>query len=127
MRDLLNEINLNALDALPKGKIFDDAKRIDGIFKKSKYGWSEVIETFENNKDSAKIKYINIDDIEITQPNIQTNKIIKIIKNLDNVPLINVVEFKDGKKVIFDGHHRLISFWVLSKTKIKVNLVKEED
>ena len=43
------------LDDLPKGTIFDDAKRIETIFKKSNHSWSEVRETLDKNKDSGKI------------------------------------------------------------------------
>lgn len=99
MRDLLEGINFDRLESLPKGKIFDDAKRIDGIFNKSKHSWNETIEMFEKNKSNGNLKYVKIEDIEITQPNIQSNKVKNIIKNLNDVPLINLVEFKDGKKL----------------------------
>lgn len=112
------------IDALPTGKIFSDAKKIDGIFKKSGYTWSEVIEAFEKNKESAKPQSINIKDIKITQPNIQSEKVKKMIDDIDKVPPINVVQFKNGEKAIYDGHHRLAANWALGETKIKVNLVK---
>ena len=37
---------------------------------------------------------------------------------------INVVQFSNGEKAIYDGHHRLIAHWALGEKKIKVNLVK---
>ena len=114
------------IDNLPKGKIFDDAKRIDGVFSISKHSYSETIETFEKNIKNGKLAYVNTKDIEITQPNIQSDKIKSLISNLDNTPVINVVEFKDGRIVIFDGHHRLVANWALGKERIRVNLVKEE-
>ena len=35
------DLALDRIDGLPKGSIFDDAKNIDGIFKRSKHSWSE--------------------------------------------------------------------------------------
>jgi hypothetical protein len=112
------------IDKLPQGRIFDDAKRIDSIFKKSSHGWSETVETFEANQKNGKSQLVNVDDIEVTQPNIQSNKVKKLIDNLDKAPEINVVEFPDGAKVIFDGHHRLVAHWAKGDKTIKVNLVK---
>ncbi len=114
---------IERIDSLPKGSTFEDAKRIDGIFNKSKHTWSEVIEAFEKNQSDAKSKTINIKEIQITQPNIQSNKIKAMIENFDKLPAINVVQFPDGL-AIYDGHHRLLTAWALGETKIKVNLVK---
>lgn len=111
------------IDDLPKGSTFEDAKRIDGIFTKSKHTWSEVIEAFEKNQNDAKTKLVNIKDIQITQPNIQSNKVKAMIDGFDKLPTINVVQFSDGL-AIYDGHHRLLTAWSLGETKIKVNLVK---
>jgi uncharacterized ParB-like nuclease family protein len=47
-----------------------------------------------------------------------------MIDDIDKVPPINVVQFKNGEKAIYDGHHRLMANWALGETKIKVNLVK---
>jgi hypothetical protein len=113
------------IDELPKGKLFDDAKNIESIFNRSKHSWSEVIELFEKNK--SKEQYVNIEDIHITQPNIQSNKVKQIITNSKEIPAINVVEFPDGEKVIYDGHHRLIANWALGNEKIKTNLVQVEN
>jgi hypothetical protein len=113
------------IDELPKGKLFDDAKNIESIFNRSKHRWSEVIELFEKNK--SKEQYVNIEDIHITQPNIQSNKVKQIITNSKEIPAINVVEFPDGEKVIYDGHHRLIANWALGNEKIKTNLVQVEN
>jgi hypothetical protein len=110
------------IDELPKGKLFDDAKNIESIFNRSKHSWSEVIELFEKNK--SKEEYVNIEDIHITQPNIQSNKVKHIITNSKEIPAINVVEFPDGEKVIYDGHHRLVANWALGNEKIKTNLVQ---
>ena len=115
------------IDDLPKGKIFDDAKNIDKIFKRSKYTWSEVIETFEKSVDDAKLQIVNVKEISITQPNIQADKVKKMIDDLNKTPIINVVQFKNGEKAIYDGHHRLVAHWSLDEKKIKVNLVKSKD
>ena len=118
----LNESKVDAaiekIKALPHGKMLDDAKNIESVFKKSKHTWSEVIEAFENE---AKEVQIAIKDIQITQPNIQMSKVEKML-NASNLPLINVVKFNDGY-AIYDGHHRLMSSWAVNDKKIKVNLV----
>lgn len=126
----LKEENLSSnkaiekINQLPKGKIFDDAKNIEGIFKKSNRSWSEVIEVFEKNKNSLHPSVVNLQDINITQPNIQANKVKSMIDKINNLPPINVVEFEDGEKAIYDGHHRLIANWALGNSKIKVNIIK---
>jgi hypothetical protein len=47
-----------------------------------------------------------------------------MIPNIDKTPHINVVQFSNGEKAIYDGHHRLIAHWALGEKSIKVNLVK---
>lgn len=111
------------IDGLPKGSMFEDSKKIDNIFAKSKYSWSEVIENFERNQTNTKTKTISIRDIKITQPNIQSNKVKAMLLNFNKLEPINVVQFHN-EFAIYDGHHRLITAWALGETKIKVNLVK---
>jgi hypothetical protein len=115
---------MNKIESLPKGKLFSDAKNIESIFQKSQYTWSETIEAFEKNKKNSNKESVNIKDIYITQPNIQTGKLKNIIANISKTPDINVVEFSNGEKVIFDGHHRLVANWAIGNKKIKVNLAK---
>ena len=125
--DLLYEnssIAFDKIDKLPKGKIFDDAKNIENIFKKSKHTWNEVINAYEQNKDTGELTTVDLNDIQITQPNIQANKAKQMVKDINNLPTINVVEFNDGEKVIYDGHHRLITNWAVNNNEIEVNLVK---
>jgi hypothetical protein len=130
LKNLLKEnesaINLayQKIDELPIGKLFDDAKNIEGVFNKSKYDWNEVIVTYEQHEDEHHIKFVNISDIHITQPNIQANKVKEIISNINKLPRINVVQFSDGEMAIYDGHHRLTAAWALGQQQIKVNLVK---
>lgn len=112
---------MEKIQGLPQGKMFNDAKNIEGVFKKSKHTWSEVIETFETHQGKSKEVQIPVKDIQITQPNIQMHKIEKML-NATDLPLINVVKFKDGY-AIYDGHHRLMTAWALGDKKIKVNLV----
>lgn len=114
---------MELIDSLPKGATFDDAKRIDGVFDRSKHTWSEVIEAFEKRQREAKVKSVNVKDVKITQPNIQSSKIKGMLDKVDKLPLINMVQFPDGL-VIYDGHHRLLTAWALGETKIKANLVK---
>jgi hypothetical protein len=127
----VNEIDLKSaeqkINNLPQGKLFDDAKNIESIFNKSRHSWSKTIESFEKNKDKGKEQNVDIKDIYITQPNIQNNKVKNMIANIDKLPAINVVEFPNGEKVIYDGHHRLIANWALGNTKIKVNLVQANE
>lgn len=115
------DLAMSRIDSLPRGSTFEDAKRIDGVFKKSKHAWSEVIETFEKHESDAVESTIPVKDIRITQPNIQVNKVEKML-NAKDLPLINVVKFKDDY-AIYDGHHRLMAAWALGEAKIKVNLV----
>jgi hypothetical protein len=112
------------IDKLPNGKLFDDAKNIEGVFNKSKYDWNEVIVTYERHEDEHHIKFVNISDIHITQPNIQANKVKEIISNINKLPRINAVQFEDGEMAIYDGHHRLVANWAIGNTQIKVNLVR---
>jgi len=130
-KDFLNESGQNLEDAqakiesLPKGKIFDDAKKIDGIFKMSKHAWNEVITEYEKNQEQHRITTVNVKDIHITQPNVQANKVNAMITDsITKLPPINVVQFKNGEMAIYDGHHRLTAYWLLGEAKIKVNLVK---
>lgn len=112
------------IDKLPNGKLFDDAKNIEGVFNKSKYDWNDVIVAYEKHEEQHHIKYINISDIHITQPNIQANKVKNLFDNIDKLPRINVVQFEDGEMAIYDGHHRLVANWAIGNTQIKVNLVR---
>lgn len=114
----------NKIDSLPQGKIFDDAKRIDNIFNKSKHSYSEVIEAYEKNKNNSTTQFVTVKDIHITQPNIQSNKVKQTITSSDVTAPLNVVQFPDGEMAIYDGHHRLTVAWAMGKNKIKVNLVK---
>lgn len=121
----LEKVIENKLSELPRGAIFEDAKRIDSIFKKAIHGYSEVLETFEKNKENGIFKVIRVDDIRITQPNIQSKKVVRMASDIEKTPIINVVEFEDGEMAIFDGHHRLTTVWALNKKKVKVFLVKQ--
>jgi ParB-like chromosome segregation protein Spo0J len=80
--------------------------------------------TYEKYEEQHHIKYVNISDIHITQPNIQANKVKKLLDSIDRLPRINAVQFEDGEISIYDGHHRLIANWAVGNTQIKVNLVR---
>ncbi len=125
IREIIQEESINKkIDELPQGKIFSDSKNIESIFRRSSHNWSEVIELFEKNKNKSKPDTIDIKDIHITQPNIQANKVKNMLDKVNDLSPINVVEFEDGEKVIYDGHHRLVANWALGNNRIKVNLVK---
>ena len=117
------EAALQKVEELPKGSIFDDAKRIDSIFQISNRPWSEVVQAWEENSDKAKPKTVNLKDIHITQRNIQSSKVGEMILRKDDVKTINVVQFPEGP-VIYDGHHRLTKAWALGETRLKVNYLK---
>ncbi len=117
------ETAIQRVMALPKGSIFDDAKRIDGIFKMSKRPWHEIVATWEQNESKAKPKTVNPNEIQITQPNIQSSKVEEMIFRKGKVKTINVILFPEGP-VIYDGHHRLTRAWALGETKLKVNYLK---
>jgi hypothetical protein len=114
---------MQKVEALPKGSIFDDAKRIDSIFQISNRPWSEVVQAWEKNEKQAKPKTINPKDIHITQRNIQSSKVGEMIYRKGTLKTINVIEFPEGM-VIYDGHHRLLTAWALGETKLKVNYIK---
>ena len=124
LRNLLVETMNNKIDELPTGKLFADAKNIESIFNKSRHSWSEVIEAFEKNKNNSNLQVVSLKDIHITQPNIQSNKVKTMLKDLNSLPPIDVVQFEDGEMAIHDGHHRLVANWVLGHSKIKVNLIQ---
>ena len=130
LRDILHEagsvieVAIQKIATLPTGKLFNDAKNIQHIFNKSRHSWSNVIETFEKNKDNGSLKLVSLKDIHITQPNIQANKVKTILADLNKLSTINVIEFEDGEMAIFDGHHRLVANWALGNSKIEVNLVQ---
>ena len=90
----------------------------------SKHSWNDVIVTYEKHEEQHHIKYINISDIYITQPNIQANKVKKLLDSIDRLPRINAVRFEDGETAIYDGHHRLVANWAVGNTQIEVNLVQ---
>jgi len=114
---------LQKVEGLLKGSIFDDAKRIDTIFKMNKRPCHEIVATWEQYGDAAQTKTINPTDIQITQPNIQLNKVKEMIFRDTKVKTINVIQFPEGP-VIYDGHHRLTKAWALGETRLKVNLLK---
>jgi len=111
------------VEALPKGSLFDDAKRIDSIFQISNRSWSEVVQAWEENEKSAKSKTINPKDVQITQRNIQSSKVQEMIYRKGTLKTIHVIEFPEGM-VIYDGHHRLTTAWALGETKLKVDYIK---
>jgi hypothetical protein len=114
---------MQKVEALPKGSIFDDAKRIDSIFKTNNRTWSEVVQAWEENEKDSKTKTINPKDVQITQRNIQSSKVEEMIYRKGPLKTINVIEFPEGM-VIYDGHHRLTTAWALGETKLKVNYIK---
>ena len=117
------EAAIKKVEALPKGSIFDDAKRIDSIFQINNRPWHEVVHDWEQGEKQAKPKTINPKDIQITQRNIQSSKVEEMICRKGPLKTINVIEYPEGM-VIPDGHHRLTAAWALGETRLKVNHIK---
>lgn len=130
-KDFLNESNSiesaqDKLDSLPKGKIFDDAVDISSIFKKSNKSHNEVLVDYETGEGdgNAVTTEVKISDIQITQPNITKNKVLRFLKDVNKLPHIPVVKY--GRQIVtFDGHHRLVTAWVAGHKTIKVSMVKK--
>ncbi len=114
---------LEIFKSLPLNKtFFEDSRDITKIFYKSKKIYNEVLYQYEQNEDSAKIKLVNIKDIEITQPFVREGLVLKMIQNIKNLPPIPAVKY-GNKLVIFDGHHRLTAYWLMNKKQVKVSEV----
>ena len=66
LKNLLKEnessINLayQKIDELPTGKLFDDAKNIEGIFKKSQHSWNDVIVTYMGSVNLCGLLVVNV-------------------------------------------------------------------
>jgi hypothetical protein len=112
------------VDDLPSSRIFDDAKRIDQVFGMSKRSWSETAQAFELGRDRAELLELDLDTLQITQPSIRSSRVKWFIDQVDSLDPIPVVEFSDGERVVFDGHHRLVANWALGRRTIPAYLVK---
>ena len=114
---------IEKLYSLPRGKIFSNAKDISNIFKKSNIPYSKVLFNYEQGEQNANIKFVDIDKIEVTQPNITSSKVEKYIKDFNQNSAIPGVMY--GKNIVIpDGHHRLTAAYLLGYDKIKVSLVQ---
>ena len=112
------------VDSLPSGRIFDDAKRVDQVFSISKRSWSETAQAFELGRDQAEPVELDLDSLRITQPNIRSSRVKWLISQVESLEPIPIVEFSDGERVVFDGHHRLVANWALGRRTIAAYLVK---
>ena len=115
------------VDSLPSGRIFDDAKRVDQVFSIGTRSWSETAQAFELGRDQAEPVELDLDSLRITQPNIRSSRVKWLISQVESLDPIPVVEFSDGERVVFDGHHRLIANWALGRRTIAAYLVKLQD
>jgi hypothetical protein len=107
------------LDDFPKGEIFDDAIDISVVFKKSLIPHNKVLTDFETNENNAKIKKINIKDIEITQKFVRKNKVKGISNRYKYIPGV-----KYGNKIVIpDGHHRLTYEYLRGSKFINIKTV----
>ena len=113
------------LNKLPEGKTTffkGDSKEILSLFKLSKRTHNSVLVDFENNQQNIFEKTIPIKNIKITQPYIVKSKVEAMLLNLNKLPKINVLQYKD-EMVIFDGHHRLTAMYLSGIKNIKANLI----
>lgn len=125
-KEFISENVQDKLDSLPKGKIFDDAVDISGIFKKSNKSHNEVLVDYElgEDKGNAVTTEVKISDIQITQPNVTKKKVLRFLNDVNKLPPIPVVKY--GRHiVIFDGHHRLVANWLAGRKTIKVSMVEK--
>lgn len=114
------------LNKLPEGKTTffkGDSKEILSLFKLSKRTHNSVLVDFENNQQNVFEKTIPIKNIKITQPNIIKSRIETMIPKYKSLPTINAVKY-NNEIVIYDGHHRLTTAYLLGVKNIKVNLVE---
>lgn len=124
-KEFISESAQGKLDSLPKGKIFDDAVNITGIFKKTNKSHNEVLVDYESGEDDGEVvtTEVKISDIQITQPNVTKNKVLRFLNDVNKLPPIPAVKY--GRHiVIFDGHHRLIANWLAGRKTVKVSMVE---
>ncbi len=107
------------INALPQGRIFEDAGNITGIFEKSEMQWNQLLADFEQG--SANIAIIDLCSLQITQNSVRKNKAINYLKHLDSLPPIRVVVYKDT--IVTIDHHRLIAVWSSGKREISALVV----
>lgn len=111
------------IESLPRGTIFSDAKNITSIFATSRYAWNQVAAAVDTNAADGRMRSVSIQDIHITQPNIQSSKVEQILRRLPELPAIRVAQFADGSLAIADGHHRLVANWALGNQRVQVMIV----
>jgi hypothetical protein len=121
------KIAYDKIDELPVFRFSRDLKEIGGVFKISKHTYKELRKDLEDTLIMSKenFMYVDVMDIHISQLFIEGDKVKGIINNIDKSPILNVFQFSDGEKVIYDGHHRLVAHWALGEKRIKVNLTPQ--
>jgi hypothetical protein len=79
--------------------------------------------------DNAVIALVNMEDLFATDPFLKRKNVAKHIENMGGALLpyrsYAMLFEKDGQLIIIDGHHRLMSLWLLGLDKAPVWLVKE--
>lgn len=117
------EAALQRVDALPNASLSNDSKLIDRVFQVNNRPWTQLVQIWKQYGHQAQTATLNPTNIQITQHEIQLNKVKEMIYRDGKVKTINVIQFPEGP-VIYDGHHRLTKAWALGETKLKVNLLK---
>jgi hypothetical protein len=79
--------------------------------------------------DNAELTLINFEDLTATDPYMRRKKVKEHIEAMGAglTPYRNfaLVVDRDGQQIIIDGHHRLMSMWLLGMTEAPVWLAKE--
>jgi hypothetical protein len=121
------KIAYEKIDELPVFRYSRNLKEINGIFKISRHTYKELRKDLENKLiiNEENFMYLDVMDIHISQLFIDGNKVKGIIDDIDKLPIVNVFEFSDGEKVVYDGHHRLVAHWALGEKRIKVILTPQ--
>ena len=110
------------LDNLPGStNFFSDGASIEGVFQKAEKSHNELLVQHESGVPS--VVDVDLDQIVITQPLIQKNKVLAYFDKSTTPPPVPGVVTDGGKVAIVDGHHRLMAAKLKGQKSIKVSLV----
>ena len=59
-------------------------------------------------------------EIYVTQRKLRhPSQIVEMMLNRESLPPIILVELEDGTVEIHDGHHRMVTYWLLGRERLK--------
>ena len=98
-------------------------------FVESPWAVVEVPTVNPNVWDKAEVELVNIGDLKATDPYLRRKNVREHIENMGQALTPNrsfaLVAVVDGVATIIDGHHRLLSLWLLGLDQAPVWLIKE--